>query len=89
MFFLFSVGIKEKKLYLCPSSYGGPYLADMIYTKRYARLIVRNVRNFDNVQVRRDGSRCLSVDCLLYLHIRVFSRPLKKDMAFQRHASFV
>ena len=58
-------------------------------TKRYARLVVRNVRNFYNVQERHDGSRCFSVGCLSHLHIRVISQPLTKEVAYQCHASFV
>ena len=57
-------------------------------TKRYARLVVRNVRNFYNVQERYDGSRCFSVGCLSHLHIRVISQPLTKEVAYQYHVSF-
>jgi hypothetical protein len=49
----------QKKLYLCPSSYGGLYTADMIYTKRYARLAIGNVRNFFDNNARECNGSCV------------------------------
>ena len=56
-------------------------------TKRYARLVDGNVRNF-----RRQVSivvRALCVGCYSYIFLqRFFSRPPSKDVVYQCHASF-
>lgn len=59
---------QPKKLYLCGGSYGGILPPNYRNTKRYARLVSVNVRNF-----RRQVSivvRAFSVDCYIYTFLQ-------------------